>query len=231
MPARSRGGIIAAMIPLVRNRSVFLLVSLVLIVGFSQVLTTSNIGRIIGNLLLCLAPITGVLALSDNRRHATVALALGIPAFVAVIHGTFFSDAPYTGIHVVVILLYYAFATVMILRLLFRLQRVTVETLSTAASAYLLIGVSFALAYAAVSAQNPDAFAIANETPNPGFEMYVYFSFVTLTTLGYGDISPVSNPARTLAMFEAVGGVLYLAMIISRLVALHQIQALQSDDR
>ena len=51
--------------------------------------------------------------------------------------------------------------------------------------------------------------------------LYLYYSFVTLSTLGYGDITPVSAPTRVLSWFEAVTGELYLAVLIARLVGLH----------
>ncbi len=208
----------------------FLLASLVLIIGFTPFLAARPITFIVGNLLLCLIPITAVLAVSGNRSDMIVSMILGIPAFIAVIHGTFFSDAAYTGTHAVVILVYYGAATVMILRHLFRMQRVTLETLSSAASAYLLVGVTFALAYAALSAQDPNAFTMGGVPGIKGFEVSIYYSFVTLTTLGYGDILPVSHAARTLAIFESICGVLYLGMIIARLVGMHQAQR-SSDER
>jgi hypothetical protein len=75
-----------------------------------------------------------------------------------------------------------------------------------------------------VDATQPGAFAfnISSATPHllQGFEAY-YFSFITLTTVGYGDITPLSIGARSLAMTEAMTGTLYLAVLISRLVALY----------
>jgi hypothetical protein len=50
----------------------------------------------------------------------------------------------------------------------------------------------------------------------------LYFSFVTLGTLGYGDIIPVGGPARALAVVEAIGGQMYLVVVVARLVSLHQ---------
>ncbi len=63
-----------------------------------------------------------------------------------------------------------------------------------------------------------------------GFLAY-YFSFVTLTTVGYGDITPVSSGARALAAMEAMTGTLYVAVLISRLVALYSSQRLESSAR
>jgi voltage-gated potassium channel Kch len=76
----------------------------------------------------------------------------------------------------------------------------------------------------------PGSFAFstgpASSQAMTGFTAY-YFSFVTLTTVGYGDITPVSNGARALAAMEAMTGTLYVAVLISRLVALYSAQGSQ----
>jgi hypothetical protein len=86
---------------------------------------------------------------------------------------------------------------------------------------YLLLGMVWAQAYVLVAQITPDAFqfpvAEHSERHIGGFKAF-YFSFSTLTTAGFGDITPVSKVARTLAIMEAVTGNLYLAILISRLV-------------
>jgi hypothetical protein len=54
---------------------------------------------------------------------------------------------------------------------------------------------------------------------------FIYYSFVTMSTLGYGDITPISNPARSLSLLEAVVGQLYIAILIAKLVGMHIAQA------
>ena len=58
-----------------------------------------------------------------------------------------------------------------------------------------------------------------------------YFSFVTLTTLGYGDIVPVSGPAKTFSTLEAIVGQLYIALLVARLVGLHTAQSIANKGR
>jgi hypothetical protein len=84
---------------------------------------------------------------------------------------------------------------------------------------YLLLGVIWAIAYALVYRTVPHAFAGQLDHPE-GFGDWAYFSLVTLTTLGYGDITPVARAARSLATFEGLIGQLYPAIIIARLVSL-----------
>jgi hypothetical protein len=84
---------------------------------------------------------------------------------------------------------------------------------------YLLLGLIWGVMYAELGAHSPDAFS--GRPGATGFLTdWIYFSFVTLTTVGYGDITPVATSARSLAMLEALTGQLYPAIIIARLVSL-----------
>ena len=84
---------------------------------------------------------------------------------------------------------------------------------------YLLLGLIWGVMYAALGAHSPGAFD-GHPGVTGGLADWVYFSFVTLTTVGYGDITPVATSARSLAMLEALTGQLYPAIIIARLVSL-----------
>jgi hypothetical protein len=101
----------------------------------------------------------------------------------------------------------------------FRPGRVTLDRVMGAIVLYLLLGLVFAFAYESVFRQVPGAFAGALDGPDT-LERWAYFSFVTLTTVGYGDITPVAKIARALATFEAFIGQLYPAIILARLVSL-----------
>ncbi len=100
---------------------------------------------------------------------------------------------------------------------------VTAHRIRGAVAAYLLIGMLFAKAYALVNYLSPGAFnTVLPGTPVPGGggQPFFYFSLVTLTTVGYGDLAAVSPLARSLANAEAVIGQLYPAILIARLVTL-----------
>ncbi len=85
---------------------------------------------------------------------------------------------------------------------------------------YLLLGVAWSLMYSALYTVNPGAFsgAVLESSKDPSGQ-WVYYSFVTLTTLGYGDILPVSPGARALAYAEAIFGVFYMATLVAMLVS------------
>ncbi len=103
------------------------------------------------------------------------------------------------------------------------------DTIFGAISAYLLIGVSWALIYLLVDKLLPGSILINVETPHKvsqlsgegSFNVYNYFSFVTMTTLGYGDIIPTHPVTRALATYQAIFGQMYIAILVARLVAMH----------
>jgi len=102
-----------------------------------------------------------------------------------------------------------------------RSTRIDAEHIYAALSAYLLAGVFFGVLYSGVEQVWPGSFNIAGAKGDfPLFDA-IYFSFVTLATLGYGDLLPVSEVARGLAIVEAVSGQLFLAVMIARLVSSH----------
>ena len=87
---------------------------------------------------------------------------------------------------------------------------------------YLLLGLAWSFAYHLIDGIDPDAFAIAGETTyrlTSSFE-YLYFSFITLTTVGYGDINAMAPAAKSAALLEALTGQLFPAILIARLVSM-----------
>ena len=108
------------------------------------------------------------------------------------------------------------------------------DTLIGGVCAYLLLGVTWGSVYALVELVSPGSFAVSPAlaaagnwgTPaHPMTPLLQYFSFVTLTTVGYGDISPLSHIVRLFSVVEALSGQLYLAVLVGRLVGLHIAQA------
>jgi voltage-gated potassium channel len=100
----------------------------------------------------------------------------------------------------------------------FRARTVDAEHVYAALSAYLLAGLFFGLLYWVLEQLRPDALTTSG---NFSRMTAIYFSFVTLATLGYGDIVPRTDVARGLAILEAVGGQLFLAVLVARLVSLY----------
>ncbi len=108
---------------------------------------------------------------------------------------------------------------VVILKDVLRAEKVTAEKIYGAVCVYLILGIQCAILFAALAAHNPSALSVPLESARPMTQM-LYFSFVTMTTLGYGDISAYSTRARVLASVQALLGQLYLTVLVARLVAL-----------
>lgn len=103
------------------------------------------------------------------------------------------------------------------LRRIFSHETVTAATLSAAACVYLFIGIGWSYGYRILVGLDPTSMAGLDGS---GHDLF-YFSFVTLTTLGFGDITPVSRAARAMVTVEALVGQLYLVITVARLVALY----------
>ena len=102
----------------------------------------------------------------------------------------------------------------------FRAGPVTMHRIEGAIAAYLLLGITWASAYHFMRLLDPGAFTGAGMGAGTGAASFMYFSFVTLTTVGYGDVAPVHEVARSLAILEALTGQLYPAILLARLVSL-----------
>ena len=123
-----------------------------------------------------------------------------------------------------------AVAIVAIVAFVYRRSRIGVNEIAGAVSAYILVGIAFGVLYHWLNGLHPGAFAInAASRANGGADdiCFLIFSFATLTTVGYGDITPVAHEARMLAVLEAVTGVTYIAVLVGSLVGIAISQRLQ----
>lgn len=107
-----------------------------------------------------------------------------------------------------------------VLAQVFRSGPVTSHRVKGAVAAYLLFGITWASAYHLISLLDPKAFSGSGMESGTSIASFVYYSFVTLTTVGYGDVTPVHVVARSLAILEALTGQLYPAILLARLVSL-----------
>lgn len=179
-------------------------------------------GQLIFDVFFSLFLVSGVVAFSGHRRLAVVVAASGIAA-LAMRWARYGPTQGFTGrlegwlsIGALLIL------TFLVLQHVFRDGPITADRVRGAILAYLLLGLVWAFAYELVELTYPGAVLMGGQTlkdANPT-HTFGYFSFVTLTTLGYGDIVPVHPIARSLAVAEALIGQLYPAILIGRLVSL-----------
>jgi hypothetical protein len=109
---------------------------------------------------------------------------------------------------------------ILVLHIFRRARPITAVTIQAAIAVYLLFGLGWANAYLLVMQRNPHSFHSTVGLSSSSSVEWYYYSYVTLTTLGYGEITPLTRVARALATGEAVTGQLYLAVLIARLIGM-----------
>ncbi len=119
---------------------------------------------------------------------------------------------------------FYAYMTVVIFLEVLGTDQVRRDTIYGAVCVYLLIGLTFGSLYDLIETLYPGSFranVIADPAQHLGWRKLIFYSFMTLTTVGYGDITPVTSPAQSLAIAEGTLGVLYVAVLIARIVGIY----------
>jgi voltage-gated potassium channel Kch len=208
-----------------RERPFLFLTVALLVIMLCTPLATSNLSRLIFvelNFLLVLG--VAVSATGNRRVYIIWALCLWIFSASLDVIAYFWAVPRYEGwlllINEISSLAFLVGSTAFLLRFVVKAERVTTNSVFAATSSYLLIALIWAYAYSLVAIINPHAFIAGNQAMEISRVDMVYFSFVTITTLGYGDIAPVAPFARMLAAVEAVTGQLYLAVLVAWLVGL-----------
>jgi len=206
-----------------RFSTVGLLISLVVLFICAPFVEELKVGDLVVTGLFSLVLLAGVLAVADRKRILLVAIVLVIPAIAGRWINHFQPGRLSAAFFLTASLILIAFVVANLLRFVLRAPSVNVEVLCASIAAYLMLGLMWAMAYWLVDQITPgEAFSFNTKGPQSmkGFTGF-YFSFITLTTVGYGDITPVSRAARWLAAMEAVTGSLYVAVLIARLVSLY----------
>lgn len=222
------------------RKYMLLLASLILILVLQPILRGGLLAQQVFNCLFVIMLAAALLAVSQQRRAFALGLLLGVPAIVLV-WAAYLAGRPAGSVGDVlalsrlgVDLLFLGLVAGCILHDVLGGERVTTDRLCGAISVYLLLGLIWALIYSTICYLDPNAFAGAlfehesfrdGELRHQAFSLATYYSFVTLSTLGYGDVVPVAPAARVFAWLEAVTGQLYLAVLIARLVGLHIVDA------
>lgn len=196
---------------------------LVLLLQFGLVfwLVAFNSGRdirVLLNLTGVIIPLCAIAVVTEERRQRWIAVGLALVAIV-------FSGGALSGIRPgnldlgpSVAAAFSAYATWILLRRIVTSQRVTGDILVGALAAYIGAGLAFAVVYGVIETHQPDAFHTA-AAANASFPELVYFSFVTLLTIGFGDVTPVAPLARAVVLFEGLFGVSFMTIVMAALVA------------
>ncbi|QEF96279.1 Ion channel [Stieleria maiorica] len=208
-----------------RSHLELLIALLAMFVVQSFVSPHDRLQRILLNVMFLIVVSSAIRSLSGSKIRMWATIALGATAYALSWVDELQSSKWVTGgadacIFAVFVLLISTLATTV-----FGKGPVDANRIVGAVSIYFLIGLAWAYVYALIELVSPGSFKMASGTTimetRPGFvNEFIYFSNVTLTTLGYGDVVPLSSPARMFATLEAMIGQLYVAIVIARLVGL-----------
>lgn len=220
---------------LLRRKFLVLLLSLILLLVIFPVLRGAFEGRLLVDVLATLVFLAALLAVFTQGYLRVVALLLGIPTVVGVWTGYVLPGVPglplALGFHILAAL-FLGFTVSVILRACYREATVSADSVYGAFCGYLLVGLAFGHLYTVIEAVAPGSFlrpetmALPLQHQDRLHFLFTYFSFATLTTVGYGDITPAREMARGLAVVEAVIGQFYIAVLVAELIGKRVSQAL-----
>lgn len=206
-----------------------LTVSIVALLVLYPLVAESIRGRLAMNLLMTVIFFFGIRAAGSSRKHTAIAVSIAVPWFVLTWMEEISAD-PSLGLGLTVntlAILFFGFTLLVILAFVVQAERVTRDVLYGAAAIYLLLGGLWFLFYVFVDRLHPGAFldnGVGGGSP-ADWPALLYYSYVTLTTLGFGDIVPATPIARHLTITEAIAGVLYLPFVIGRLIGINMAQS------
>jgi len=200
---------------------------LVLFVVVSPFLKGVSNGDLVTSALLTLIMASGVVMVGASRATLTLAAFLAVPTIVAKWVNHYHPELLPASVYLFGGVAFLAFVVGHLLRFTLRAKRVSSDVLSAGVATYLVLGILWTLAYLLIAQLVPDAFDFPGKAAGHSIGSFdaLYFSFVTLSTMGYGDVLPVAPVARMLAIVEAMTGVFFISVLIARLVALYTTEA------
>lgn len=212
---------------LASRRMLILFVSLLCLIIVSSFVD----GPLVFALLFTLTLFSGVYAAGGSRNAMRGAWLLGLPFFAGIWISQSTAHPVAEWATFISGTLFLAYTTGIVLRSVLWARDVDVEVLFGAAAVYLLLGQTFAMLCILVEQAFPGSFTNLSYLDDGTLDIdtLFYYSFVTLASLGYGDITPTWDVPRTLAILESVMGIFYTTILVARLVSVYTAQAMIRD--
>jgi voltage-gated potassium channel len=216
-----------------------LLIFLVILMSVLPFIAGDELAIFSMKLLLTVILLCGIYAGRRMRRDLILGGALGIPVLVGRWLPQYSTDIRVFLAIDILTAVFLLYITTMILNQVLRTGRVTLDTLAGGVCAYLFIGLAWAFVYRAMFVMNPHSFLFASASfahifenqsrSEPQLMNFAYYSFATLTTTGFGDITPALGPSRAISVLEAAAGQFFIAILIARLVGLELAHSTRRD--
>jgi len=207
-----------------KKRFAYLTKSLLLLIIAYPYVQGEVTGQILLSLLTTFLMIMMVVAVADQRRYTIIALLLAVPWFLIILLNFPLFKTDYNLLikkEIVFALLLFAYTTYRIFMHIIKSRDVTAEILFASICVYILIGLTWSTIYVIIEILYPGSFIDTNGQLLHDGQDFLFFSYTTLTTVGYGNIEAITDQARSLASLEAIVGQLYLTIMVARLVGLH----------
>lgn len=205
----------------------FLLAAQLLLSFISPLFSTTPYARPVVDLAITAVFATAIIVIANTRKHLVIGLILMIPTLAVTWGIKIYHVESLEFISLLGSVIFFSYIAGLILADIFRAEMVTLNIIAAGISVYLFFGNICGFMYAIIGHVDPGAFNIPATTASylgddvSSLGSAMYFSFVTLTTLGYGDITPINPFARSLAFLEAAMGQIYLTVLIASLVGVH----------
>ncbi|MEW4563071.1 potassium channel family protein [Bremerella sp. JC770] len=202
-----------------------LLASLIVAVVLAPLLESTRLGDLIQLSCLTLVFASAVIINWQHRTKLSLFAAAAIVSLALHWWSFFFPNDQVSVLRYVVSFFFLGFTAALLLKSIVRRDEVTPNAILGSICVYLLLGLMWALGYSALFFIEASPFDLPPTATgdalhgHPSFATLIYFSFVTMSTLGYGDITPQTDLARTLAWTQSVTGQFYLAVLVARLVS------------
>jgi Ion channel len=183
--------------------------------------------QILLNISFTLVLISGIYAISRTKRALIIVLFMASVPLILMWLKPYFPTWNVQLTLEIILATYFLVIAIVVLTKVIKNERVTWEKISAALCVYLLIGMVWAFLYSISEKIHPASF----ELKGVSFSQFVYYSMITLCTVGYGDITPLAPFVRALAYVEAITGQFYLTVLVARLVGLHIVHESEQNAR
>jgi hypothetical protein len=167
-----------------------------------------------------------IYAVSRRKHHILVGVLLALPMLGSIWSRYFVKLSALEVVGGLCGAAFFIFAIIQILIFIYSQKKVTRDLIVGAAIVYLLMALAWSFIYGVLESLHPGSFSVPEIQGISTSRQFLYYSFVTITTLGYGDITPVTSLARSLCILEAVIGQLYLVVQVAWLVGVHVSQSM-----
>jgi hypothetical protein len=207
--------------PWYKSRFVYLIVAIISMIAVTPFLQGYVAIRILMDIFFSAIFLAAIFSISDRKRLRAFGAILALPTIVSLWTTYFMVNDAVFMVGRIFGILFFGFAIVQILQFIFRAKDVTKDVIFAAIVVYLLMPMMWSFIYGLLEVLQPGSFSIPDAHIHESRRLFMYFSFVTITTLGYGDITPLAERATSFAILEAFVGQIYLVVVVAWLVGMY----------